>query len=73
MGEGQDTSPLSYFDELVLYGNRERKDTRPPTQQSAWESFMMDFYRELLINQQPLEKEFEEALYEHLWGLYVRS
>lgn len=39
---------------------------------SQFEASVSHFYAQLLAHQEPLGKEFEEALYGNLWDLYAR-
>lgn len=41
-----------------------------PSVSNTFESVISDFYFNLLLNQKPLGKEFEEVLNDNLWDLY---
>lgn len=37
-----------------------------------FEQIIVNFYKDLLSNQEPLGIEFEKVLYDNLWNLYER-
>jgi hypothetical protein len=42
----------------------------PSSEKTIFEAVVTSFFKELTLNQEPLDREFEQVLFENLWDLY---